>query len=228
MTSSWRASMRASSRASGPSKLSSRTWVAASGRRPAPNTTAGPVRVAHRRTSSPTRSPRPSARLVREPEPLAGIRVDGLLLVADQVDGPLACSRPHEPARPRRRRGRGAARSRRAIRARAPRRRQIHVPYRVPSEYATRGPRPVSPFAQSWRSPATSTSRSVMPPSRRCATTSRPCRRSATCIASNRASSDGRSQETSCVPLRRIHPGPDVGERPGGSCRPTSRPPGDR
>ena len=87
---------------------------------------------------------------------------------------------------------------------------------------------PVSPLAQSWSSPATSTSRSVMPPARRCATTSRPWRRSATCIASNRASSAGRSQVASVVPLRRIHPGPDVGDRPGGSCRPTSRSPGDR
>src|SRR5439155_20318401 len=40
-TSGWGASMRARRRASGPSKVSSRTVVAASGRRPSPKTTVG-------------------------------------------------------------------------------------------------------------------------------------------------------------------------------------------
>src|SRR6185295_8409041 len=43
-TSSWRASIRARSRASGPSNASIRTWVDASGRRPSPKTTAGAAR----------------------------------------------------------------------------------------------------------------------------------------------------------------------------------------
>lgn len=42
-TSSWRASIRLRSRARGPSKLSMRTVVAVSGRRPSPNRTAAPV-----------------------------------------------------------------------------------------------------------------------------------------------------------------------------------------
>ena len=61
------------------------------------------------------------------------------------------------------------------------------------------GPTPVSPLAQSWSSPAASTSRSVTPDRRSAATTSSPWRRSATCIASNSASSGRRSQAASAA-----------------------------
>src|SRR5215210_9463212 len=68
---------------------------------------------------------------------------------------------------------------------------QTHGPHAWPSDHATRGQTPVPPLPASWRSPATSASRSDTPRDRSAATTSSPWRRSATCIVSNSASSAG-------------------------------------
>src|SRR5918992_3950670 len=85
--SSWRASISASRSASGPSQASSWTWVAASGRRPSPRTTAGaaPGAAYAMGVVSATVT---SVRLVRETEQLAVLRIDRRFLVADQLDGP--------------------------------------------------------------------------------------------------------------------------------------------
>src|SRR5829696_6244640 len=72
-----------------------------------------------------------------------------------------------------------------------------HGPNASPSDHAILGSTPVPPFAQSWSRPAARTSRSVTPDRRSTRTTSRPCRRSATCMASNSSSSGGRSQAVS-------------------------------
>ena len=73
------------------------------------------------------------------------------------------------------------------------------TPGRTPRPATTRpaGRRPCRPWRSRGGARPASTSRSVTPERRRAATTSRPWRRSATCMSSNRASSAGRSHAAS-------------------------------
>ena len=186
-TSSWRASISASSSASGPSKAGSVTSVAASGRRPSPNATDG-----RSRRAVIVSRPRPRRGTARRTPGRAGRPGGGRGPRHAAAARPPASASADASAWSRSRSSAAPPAGDDAARAPGPTARTAS-----PSDHAIRGPAPVSPLAQSWSRPAASTSRSRTPARRRYATTSRPWRRSATCWASNRASSAGVVQAAS-------------------------------
>ena len=166
-----------------------------SGRRPSPN------RIAGRPSSAmPTGiRPRPSVRLVGEPQQLAELGVARRVLVADQLDGPWRAA------------GAAASRGRVSAWVRS-RSRAARNPGSTPADAPD--PRAVAPARASRRPAARRRSRpcrrrgaarragasgSVTPSARSEATTSRPWRRSATCIESKSASCAGSIQVASAA-----------------------------
>ena len=123
-----------------------------------------------------------SVRLVGEPQELAELGIGRGVLVADQRDGAGRASGRGGQRRPRYRRACAAARAR--VRTRAGSRRCARPTSRSAVRANTRpaARTPVWPLPASWSRPATSRSGSVTPSARSEATTSSPCRWSATCI----------------------------------------------
>ncbi len=111
----------------------------------------------------------------------------------------VASSRPPPPARQTSRRGCAASRVRGGTRGARSRRAGSRRRSGSPRLYATRGQTPVSPLPASCSNPATSRSGSVTPSARSEATTSRPWRRSATCIVSKSSSCAGAIQVASAA-----------------------------
>ena len=149
-TSSWRASMSARSRPSGPVNEGDVTWVmVASGRRPFAERDRQPrARVGgHDQFASSAR---------RSSSPNSASRGSSWSRISATVRGEQPAARGELRGR---RRMRLEPPDRRApARARPPRRATPTVRSAGPSENATRGQTPVSPLPASWRRPATSTS----------------------------------------------------------------------